>query len=143
MQADLETPPQPDAPASPALSSAHRLGAVAALVGGLFCALTTLLTWGNDAGLLSGWARFDDNDLSGAHSGFDATGGSWFGILFGLVGLAVAYSGASALWHPRSRARFIAAAGAFLTAGLVLVSLIVAYLSVSARGQNYSHGTGA
>ena len=142
MVADAEAPPPADAPAPPKLSAPQRIGAIAAIGGGLFCAFTTLLPWGIDAGLLSGYARFDDTDLPGAHSGLDATGGSWFGILFGPVGLAVALSGAFALLHPRSRAKFIASAGAFLVAGLVLVSLVVAYLSVSPRGENYSHGTG-
>ena len=54
------------------------------------------LTWGRDAGLLTGWARFDDTDLPGLHSGVDATGGSWFGILLGVVGLAAALGGAVA-----------------------------------------------
>ena len=142
MDANSEMPPPADAPAPVALSAAGRIGAIAAIGGGLFCAFTTLLTWGNNAGLLSGYARFDDTDLPGAHSGLDATGGSWFGILFGLVGLTVAFAGASALRNPRSQAKFFASAGAVLAAGLVLVSLVVAYLSVSPRGDNYSHGTG-
>ena len=143
LEPDAEAPPPAEQAAPAPLGSAGRLGAIAALGGGLVCAFSTLLTWGNDAGLLSAWARFDDNDLPGAHSGLDATGGSWFGILFGLVGLTVAFGGAAALWNPQSRAKFIASAGAFFAGGLMLVSLIVAYLSVAPRGENYSHGTGA
>ncbi|MCY3650344.1 MAG: ABC transporter permease subunit, partial [Acidimicrobiaceae bacterium] len=145
MQADPETSTGPAAPAAPAalaLTVSHRIGAAAALIGGLLAAFSVLLTWGNDAGLLSGWARFDDNDLPGAHSGLDATGGSWFGIVFGLVAVAVAFGGASALWQPRSREKFMAGGGAFLAAGLVLASLAAAYLTVSPRGENYSHGSG-
>lgn len=142
MESDAETPPPAEEPAPARLGSAQRLGAIAALVGGLFCAFSTLLSWGNDAGLLSGYARFDDNDLPGAHSGLDATGGSWFGILFGLVGLTVAFGGVAALSSPRSRATFIASARAFFASGLVLVSLVVAYLSISPRSDNYSHATG-
>ena len=145
MQADPESPvvpAAPVAPAAPALTAPHRIGATAALIGGLLSAFSVLLTWGNDAGLLSGYARFDDNDLPGPHSGLDATGGSWFGIVFGLVAVAVALGGASALWRPRSRNTFIAGGGAFLAAGLVLASLAVAYLTVSPRGDNYSHGAG-
>ena len=142
MQADPETPVVPAAPAAPELTASHRIGAAAALIGGLLAASSVLLTWGNDAGLLSAYARFDDIDLPGAHSGLDATGGSWFGIVFGLVALVVAFGGASALWRPRSRDKFYAGGPAFLAAGLVLVSLAVAYLTVSPRGGNYSHGTG-
>ena len=142
MQAGPETPAGPAAPAALELTASHRIGAAAALIGGLLAAFSVLLTWGNDAGLLSGWARFDDNDLSGAHSGLDATGGSWFGIVFGLVAVAVAFGGASALWRPRSRDKFMAGGGAFLAAGLVLASLAAAYLTVSPRGENYSHGPG-
>ena len=145
MQADSETPARPAAPTTPAapkLTASHRIGAAAALTGGLLAAFSVLLTWGNDAGLLSGWARFDDTDLPGAHSGLDATGGSWFGILFGLVAVVVAFGGASALWRPRSRDKFMAGGAAFLAAGLVLASLAAAYLTVSPRGENYSHGPG-
>ena len=142
MEAEAETPVSAEAPFAPALTTSHRVGAVTALVGGLLAAFSVLLTWGNDAGLLSAYARFDDIDLPGAHSGLDATGGSWFGIVFGLVALAVASGGASALWRPLSRDRFYAGGGAFLAAGLVLVSLAAAYLTVSPRGGNYSHGTG-
>ena len=118
------------------------MGLRAALIGGLLAALSVLLTWGNDSGLLSGYARSDDTDLPGAHSGLDATGGSWFGIMFGLIALVVAFGGASALWRPRSRDKFLAGGGAFLAAGLVLASLAAAYLTVAPRGENYSHGTG-
>ena len=121
----------------------HRIGAITALAGGLLAAFSTLLTWGNDAGLISGYARFDDTNLPGGHNGLDATGGSWFGIMVGLVGLTAAYGGASALWRPRSRHRFVAGPGAFLAAGLVLASLATAYLTVSPRGGDYSHGMGA
>ncbi len=142
MEADPETPAAPAAPAAPELSISHRIGAAAALIGGLLGACSVLLTWGNDAGLLSGYARFDDTDLPGAHSGLDATGGSWFGIVFGLVALVAAFGGASALWRPRSRDKFMAGGAAFLAAGLVLASLAAAYLTVSPRGENYSHGPG-
>jgi len=128
---------------APGLTSSHRLGAVAALAGGLLSAVSALLTWGKNAGLLSGWARFDDTDLPGLHSGVDATGGSWFGIVLGITGLVAAWGGVLALRSPRSRTRFIAGPRAFLTAGLVTASLAVAYLAVSPRGGNYSHGTGA
>ena len=142
MQAEAEPLIPAAAPAAPELTASHRIGAATALIGGLLGAVSVLLTWGNDAGLLSGYARFDDNDLPGAHSGLDATGGSWFGIVFGLVAVAVALGGASALWRPRSRDKFMAGGGAFLAAGLVLASLAAAYLTVSPRGDNYSHGPG-
>ena len=62
--------------------------------------------------------------------------------MFGLVAVAVAFGGASALWRPRSRDSFITSGGTFLAAGLVLASLAAAYLSVSPRGETYSHGAG-
>ena len=142
----METEPEPHVtetpPPAPTLTASHRLGAVAALAGGLLAAVSVLLTWGRDAGLLSGWARFDDTDLPGLHSGVDATGGSWFGITLGLVGLVIAFGGALALVRPRSRDGFLASPRAFLAGGLVSASLAVTYLTVSARGDNYSHGTG-
>ena len=141
-----EAPAAADAPAgsaaAPGLAAAQRYGAAAALVGGLIGAVSVLLSWGNNAGLVSSYARFDDIDLPGGHSGFDATGGSWFGIIFGLAALAVAFGGASALWRPRSRGSFLAGADAHLAAGLVLTSLAVAYLTISPRADGYTHGAG-
>ena len=142
MQAEVETPGATAAPAAPKLTTSHRAGAAAALAGGLLAVFSVLLTWGNDGGLLSAYARFDDIDLPGAHSGLDATGGSWFGIVLGIVAVVAAFGGASALWRPRSRDRFYAGGGAFLAAGLVLVSLAASYLTVSPRGGDYSHGIG-
>ena len=127
----------------PPLVASHRFAAFTAIAGGVIAALSTLLTWGNDAGLVSAYARYDDTDLPGTHSGLDATGGSWFAIILGLVALTAIFSGVSALWRPRSRDRFIASVGAFLTAGVVLSALAIAYLTLSPRGDNYSHGAGA
>ena len=133
---------QAEAP-RPQLTRPHRIGAVAAVIGGLLAAVSTLLPWGNDAGLLSSYARFDDIDLPGAHSGLDATGGSWFGIMLGLIALAVAAIGASALRRPTSRAKFNGGPAIWLGAGMVLAALAAGYLSVSPRSDNYTHGTGA
>ncbi|MYA13093.1 MAG: ABC transporter permease subunit [Acidimicrobiaceae bacterium] len=142
MQAESETLAETAAPTAPQLTTSQRIGAAAALTGGLIAAFSVLLTWGNDAGLLSAYARFDDIDLPGGHSGLDATGGSWFGIVFGLLALVVAFGGASALWHPRSRGKLLCGADAHLASGLVLASLAAAYLTVSPRADTYSHGTG-
>ncbi len=141
-EAESEPVAETTEPAPSRLTASHRLGAVAALAGGLLAAVSALLTWGRDAGLLSGWARFDDTDLPGLHSGVDATGGSWFGIMLGIVGLVVAWGGVLALWRPRCRTRFVAGPAAFLAGGLVSASLAAAYLSVTPRGDDYSHGTG-
>ena len=142
MQAEAEAPAAAAAPAVEPLGASQRFGAAAALVGGLIAAFSVLLSWGNDAGLLSAYARFDDIDLPGGHSGLDATGGSWFGIIFGLSALVVAFGGASALWRPRSRGRFLSGADAHLAAGLVLASLALAYLTLAPRDAGYSHGAG-
>jgi len=69
----------------------ERIALVVAAVGGLVAGISVLLPWGNDSGLISGWARRIDQDLAGeSFSGLDASGGSWFGILtlaFGAVGV--------------------------------------------------------
>lgn len=143
MEPEAAAPPTVEGSAPTAGTESERIGTMVVLGGGVICALSALLPWGNGAGLLSGYARFADNDLPGSHGGMDATGGSWFGILVCLVGLAVAVVGAAALWLPKYRGKFITSPAAFFAAGIVLCSLAVAYLSVSPRSDNYSHAWGA
>ena len=59
------------------------------LIGGIVAASSMFLVWTNGSGLVSGYARPSDREIEGSFTGFDASGGSWFGILVFLVGILV------------------------------------------------------
>ena len=122
------------------LSTPLRLAALTATIGGIAAIVSTLMTWGNDAGRISAYARFDDVDLPGAHSGLDATGGSWFGIVLCLLAVASTASGATLLW--RKRTTTLADPAMLCALGVTMLAVVTAYLTTAPRGDNYSNGGG-
>lgn len=151
-RADPVVPPMPDPSQESgfvitregpvALQPAHRLTAGVAVIGGLLAVVSTLMSWGNGSGRISGHVRFDDLDLPGSHSGLDATGGSWFGALIAIIGISVAAAGLAALLLPQSRRSAFVAIPTFLASGLAIVSLAAAYLTIDAQTDAYSNGVG-
>ncbi len=124
------------------LTAAHRLTAGVSFVAGLVAAVSTLLTWGEGSGRISSHVRFDDLLLPGSHTGLDATGGSYFGVLVAIIGISVAASGLAALlWSGARRSAFVAVP-TFLAFGLGIVSLAVAYLTIMVQSNAYSNGIG-
>lgn len=77
---------EPDERPTP-VGPTERLGLMLAIGGGLASIVSAIfLTWGNDAGLVSSYARFADESANGellglAFTGIEASGGSFFGIL--------------------------------------------------------------
>ncbi|MCQ3807390.1 MAG: ABC transporter permease subunit [Acidimicrobiaceae bacterium] len=153
-RSDPVVPPMPD-PASGAdsgfvttgeapvtLTPAHRLAAGVSVVAGLVAAVSALLPWGEGSGRISSHVRFDDLLLPGSHTGLDATGGSYFGVLVAVLGISVAACGLAALLSPRARKSAFVAVPTFLACGLGIVSLAVAYLTIRVRSDAYSNGTG-
>jgi hypothetical protein len=102
------------------------------------------MTWGNDAGRLSGHARFADLDLMGqSFDGLHASGGSWVGYTVLAFGAFLVTAAAAFLRRPGSGSRWFSADGTTL-ASLGLLMAVLTYLTVrSAPGTvSYSHGTG-
>jgi glycine betaine/proline transport system permease protein len=121
----------------------ERLGALVALVGAAVVAVGALSAWSHNAGLISGYARLEDNDLAGGtFSGVSATGGSWFGILAlvaaGFVALAALgpVLGRVARW-PRALGPDLA-----LAAALGATVLPLAYLVATPSLFSVDHGYG-
>lgn len=151
-RADPVVPPMPD-PASAsrividdkaptALRPTHKLTAGMSIVAGLAAAIASLLTWGNESGRISSHVRYDDLLLPGAHSGLDATGGSYFGALVAILGIAVAACGLAALLVPRSRNSFLVSEASFLGFGVGIVSVAAAFLTIRVQDDAYSNGVG-
>lgn len=80
---------EPEVSERPApINAQERMGLMIGAAGGLVAVVSIFLTWTNDAGLVSSWARRDDEALAGlAFNGYQASGGSVFGIVVGVLGL--------------------------------------------------------
>ncbi len=70
------------------VESGERTGLMIAAAGSLLAFVSIFLTWGSDAGLVSGWGRSIDLGLTGeSFNGISASGGTFFGIFVGVFAL--------------------------------------------------------
>lgn len=116
--------------------------ATVAIAGSLVSIVSAFLAWSSGAARLSSYARIDDTDLPGSHSGIAATGGSWFGIgVLTLAAIVLLITGSAALGRPllRTPTRHH---GAVLALGLGLAATVAGFLTVSVRGDNYQNAYG-
>ncbi len=91
--------------------------------------VSTFMTWGEDAGLLSAYARSEHRELPGeAFSGLSATGGNWFGIAALLVGAIGVLVGLRLLLGKRIKAGRLLGAEMGLSLGFTAVAVALAYL---------------
>lgn len=89
-QGDVVAPaPEPEITEYPEpVRAAERTGLMLVVAGSVVAAVSTLLTWGNNAGGVSSWGTRLDESLPGqSFNGLSASGGSFFGIF--VLGLAV------------------------------------------------------
>lgn len=119
----------------------HIMGAIGGAVVMIF---SVFLTWGNDAGLVTGYSRRSDQELPGSSfNGYAAEGGSWFGLTVVALALVVIVACATMLTRLGAGGRWLSPDGAFFAslAGLVTV---LAYLVIrpSDLTIGYSHGIG-
>ena len=76
----------------------ERLGMAVVGLGGVVAVLSTLMTWGTGAGLFSSHSRAADIDLAGqSFNGYQASGGSWSGMIVLFVGFFSVMAAASCL----------------------------------------------
>lgn len=110
----------------------ERLGLLLAAVGGIVAGVSVLLPWGNDSGLISGWARRIDQDLAGqSFNGISPSGGTWFGLL------ALAFSALGVLWAlfnmipiPKALLRGLAKLQGILLGALGVLLVVMAVLGL-------------
>ncbi len=78
----------------------ERIGMAIVGLGGVAAVLSTLMTWGSDAGLLSSHSRAVDIDLVGqSFNGYQASGGSWAGIVVLFMGFfSILAAGSCIFW---------------------------------------------
>ncbi len=99
-------------------SGRERLGMAVVGIAGVVAVLSTKMTWGSDAGLLSSHSRDADVDLLGeSFNGYQASGGSWAGIVVLALGFFSVLAAASCIFWMGGIGRLRGPAG--------LVSLVV------------------
>ena len=103
------------------LHSAETIGMGAAILGGLLAVVSVFMTWGSEAGVISGYARQADengqNLVGVASNGFAASGGSWFGYIVFAAGLYLIASAVKSYMTPGRGIRWLSPDGAALAAG--------------------------
>ena len=99
-------------------SGRERLGMAVVGIAGVVAVLSTKMTWGSDAGLLSSHSRDADVDLLGeSFNGYQASGGSWAGLVVMALGFFSVFAAVSCIFWTGGIGRLRGPAG--------LVSLVV------------------
>ncbi len=143
---DLKPVPEAASPPPPPQRSRSRLPAGAALAAGsVLLVVSPFLIWGEESGKFSAYARLNDGNLPGeSFSGLEAAGGSWFGILVLLIGLAGLVAAAAYLldapWTAALRRRF--RPELVMIMGVAAVVLALAYLLAQAPERAIAHSDG-
>ncbi|MCY3925836.1 MAG: ABC transporter permease subunit [bacterium] len=124
--------------------AAERRGAAATLAGAALAIVSVFLPWGSDSGLISGYGRFTDQDLSGrSFSGLAAEGGSVYGYTVLVLSLLIAAAALVTLRRPGWGARSFGADGALVFAlGAVVAAGAYLWAAPHAGNAAYSDGVG-
>lgn len=111
---------------------------------GLVAIVSVFLTWGNDAGLLSGHSRSADLDLGGqSFSGLESSGGNWIGLSVLALGIFLMLAAGTILRRPETETRWLTPAGSAVAAIAMTVVVITYLMWRPATGTvNYSDGVG-
>jgi len=114
------------------VEAGERSGLMLAAIGSAIAFISIFLTWGSDAGLVSGWGRSIDLDLSGeSFNGFDASGGTFFGIFVGVFALlALLASVRPLLSIPESVAIMMRRIQGLALAGIVAIVVFIWVLNL-------------
>ncbi|MEZ5219778.1 MAG: hypothetical protein R2705_19115 [Ilumatobacteraceae bacterium] len=127
------------------VASRERTSMGVMVAGAIIAGVATLLPWGKNAGLLTGYVRRADQDLAGqSFSGLSASGGSWFGIVVLAMALFVSACSVVVLTRPRTAGRWLAPDGAaFGSLAMLVASLSYFVTRPSTFVVDYSRGIGA
>ena len=111
---------------------------------GLVAIVSVFLTWGNNAGLLSGHVRYADLDLGGqSFGGLEASGGNWIGFFVLGLGVFLVLSAGTILRRPETETRWLTPAGSVIAAIAMVVVVFTYLMWRPATGTvDYSNGVG-
>lgn len=108
----------------------ERIGMLVALAGGLLAIVSVFMPWVGESGLISGYGRRADEDLTGmTMSGLDPSGGSFFGIVVLAASIFVVLAVIKAFLRPGRGARWLSVDGALLGGMVALITAGAFYLA--------------
>ncbi len=134
------------------IDPSERVGMAAAAAGAVLAMASTFMTWGSEAGVITGYARVVDQNATGdsanlsgqSFNGFAASGGSWFGYITFAAGLFVVVSAVKAFMTPGKGPRWFSPDGAMYAAGAAVGASLGYFLAApSDFSTNYVRGPGA
>ncbi|MBC8195760.1 MAG: ABC transporter permease subunit [Acidimicrobiia bacterium] len=104
----------------------ERIGMAIVGLGGVAAVISTLMTWGSNAGLLSSHSRAVDIDLVGqSFNGYQASGGSWAGIVVLFMGFFAIMAAGSCLFWTGGIGRLLGPGGLVAAAVGVFATIFV------------------
>jgi glycine betaine/proline transport system permease protein len=122
------------------VEAGERLGLSLGLVGGVLAVVGAVITWGSNAGRLSSWARFADENANGelqglSFNGVSASGGSFFGLFVAaLAGFGLLCAARPLLGSSPALARTLARGQSMLLAGIAAVVVLMWTLNLFGFG---------
>ena len=125
--AEADAPEQEPAERLTPVEPAERTGLMIAALGSALAVVSVFLTWGSDAGVVSGWGRSADLDLAGqSFNGLAASGGTFFGVFVGVLALlALLASIRPLLSIPESVANLMVRLQGLALVGIVAIVLLI------------------
>jgi len=132
--------PEPEVTEYPEpIRAPERLGLMLVIGGSIVAGISTLMTWGSNAGGVSSWGTRADESLPGMDlNGLSASGGSFFGIfVLGLSIVAILAALRPLIRVPDSVSRLLnrlQGIGLAVLAGIMVISLILNLLNVGFDG---------
>ncbi len=115
-----------------AVNGGERAGLLIALAGFGLTLVSLFMTWANDAGLVSSYGRFADENLEGlSFNGFEASGGTFYGVILGIFAvLGLLASIRPMLSFPEGIGRTLLKGQGYLLAGIGAVIVVIWLLNV-------------
>ena len=134
----VEEEEEPDERPAP-VEASERLGLMVGAIGGVLAIISVFLTWSSNGGKVAAWARFSDENVDGAldgmsFNGFQASGGSVFGVAVAVFGLLAILAAVRPMlsFSDAIPALLVKAQGALLAAiaGIILVIWVLNLVDV-------------
>ena len=134
------------------IADGERIGMAAAALGSVAAIAAMFMTWGSEAGVISGYARLVDQNATEASpnlagqsfNGFAASGGSWFGYITFAAAIYVIASAVKSFLTPGRGLRWLSPDGAMYAAAAAVGASLGYFLAQPSEfASDYVRGPGA